>query len=120
MIQTLKGKKVKRIHSGDYHCMALTENDEIYSWGEGIYGQLGIESKDNSHTPKRLTIVYNQELILEEYFRSDSVKEAPKISQISLGSKHSLFLTNKGHLYVCGYNSQGQLGLGQNKKENVY
>ena len=61
-----------------------------------------------------MTIIYPQSLILEEYFISDSVKETPKVSQIALGGKHSLLLTNKGHLFVCGYGSQGQLGLGKN------
>ena len=29
-----------------------------------------------------------------------------------------MILTNKGHMYVCGYGSQGQLGLG--KAENKF
>ena len=31
---------------------------------------------------------------------------------MALGGKHSLILTNKGHMYACGFGSQGQLGLG--------
>lgn len=40
---------------------------------------------------------------------------------MALGGKHSLILTNKGHIYVCGYGSQGQLGLAatENKYEPV-
>lgn len=41
-IKALIGKKVRRVHSGDYHCMVITDNDEVYSWGEGDHGQLGI------------------------------------------------------------------------------
>lgn len=37
-----------------------------------------------------------------------------------MGAKHSLFLTNKGKLYVCGYGSQGQLGLGKSFTSNIY
>ena len=47
-----------------------------------------------------------------EYFSSD-LKEQTKVEQVVLGSKHSIFLTNKGNIYVCGTGSQGQLGLGQ-------
>ena len=38
-----------------------------------------------------------------------------------MGGKHSLILTNKGHIYACGYGSQGQLGLGatENKYEPI-
>jgi alpha-tubulin suppressor-like RCC1 family protein len=42
------------------------------------------------------------------------------IKQIVLGGKHSLLLTNKGHLYVCGFGSQGQLGLAQGLTSNKY
>lgn len=40
---------------------------------------------------------------------------------MALGGKHSLIRTNKGHLYVCGFGGQGQLGLGiiENKYEPV-
>ena len=40
---------------------------------------------------------------------------------MALGGNHSLILTNKGHIYVCGFGSQGQLGLGhtENKYEPV-
>lgn len=40
-IQFFKGKRVKAIACGDYFTMALTHEDELYSWGEGNYGQLG-------------------------------------------------------------------------------
>lgn len=39
---------------------------------------------------------------------------------MALGGHHSLLLTNKGHVYVCGYGSQGQLGLGQGQTDNKY
>lgn len=92
--------------------MALTHEDELYSWGEGNYGQLGIGDNEDTHTPKKVTIHYNNSLLFDDYFSRDSGKEKPKVQQIALGGKHSLILTNKGHLYVCGYGSQGQLGIG--------
>lgn len=39
---------------------------------------------------------------------------------MALGGHHSLLLTNRGHVYVCGYGSQGQLGLGQGNTDNKY
>lgn len=39
---------------------------------------------------------------------------------MALGGHHSLLLTNKGHVYVCGQGSQGQLGLGQGQTGNKY
>ena len=37
------GIVVKKVacHSGGKHCLALTNNGEMYSWGEGDDGKLG-------------------------------------------------------------------------------
>lgn len=89
--------------------MVLTEDEELYAFGEGIFGQLGTSSKEDSSTPKK--VVLNFQVGLEDYFGS-GLKKQTKVEQIALGGNHSLILTNKGHIYACGYCSQGQLGLG--------
>ena len=33
--------KIKSIAAGSYHCVALSENDDMYNWGRGLYGVLG-------------------------------------------------------------------------------
>ena len=35
-----------------------------------------------------------------------------RIIDVVCGQDHSLFLTDKGHVYACGLNTDGQLGLG--------
>ena len=42
-----------------------------------------------------------------------------KVIQIASGVFHSLFLTNKGRVYSCGWNDGGQLGLGNKKDQNI-
>lgn len=34
-------KDVKMVACGDYHCVALCNNGDVYTWGENTYGQLG-------------------------------------------------------------------------------
>lgn len=116
-IQFFKGKKLKTIACGDCHTMALTEENELFAWGEGMCGQLGTGGKDDLHTPKKINIKFNNDLLMDDFFSRDSGKEKPRVEKIALGGKHSLILTNKGHLYVCGFGSQGQLGVG--KIENI-
>ena len=33
--------KILQISSGTNHCLALSENNEVYSWGHGQGGKLG-------------------------------------------------------------------------------
>ena len=40
------------------------------------------------------------------------------ITETSAGTYHSLFLTNEGHVYSCGYNYYGQLGFNSENKED--
>uniref|UniRef100_A0A8W7PDC2 RCC1-like domain-containing protein n=1 Tax=Anopheles coluzzii TaxID=1518534 RepID=A0A8W7PDC2_ANOCL len=42
MIKAIGAKHVVQIASGQYHCLALTNNGELYAWGSNSYGQLGI------------------------------------------------------------------------------
>ena len=48
VISTLvtRGVVVKKlaVHSGGKHCLAVTANGELYSWGEGDDGKLGLGS----------------------------------------------------------------------------
>ena len=33
--------KVSSIASGNYHCVAVTDDGYLYNWGRGLYGVLG-------------------------------------------------------------------------------
>ncbi len=80
-------------------------------------GQLGTGGKEDCSQPKK--VLMNLVIGVDEYFDS-GLEGRHTIEQIALGAKHSLFLTNKGRLYVCGYGSQGQLGLGKSFTSNIY
>ena len=77
------------------HCAAITENGDIYTWGDNISGQLGNVIIDivSSRTPTKVNTL------------SDVVS-------VSLGYRNSAAITANGNLYTWGYNSAGQLGLG--------
>ena len=40
-IERFNGKKVKDISVGSMHCLAVTEDGEVYGWGRNEQGQLG-------------------------------------------------------------------------------
>ena len=75
-----------------------TPFNEVYVWGDDSAGQLGLcglfpESVISHATPK----ICSFNVI---------------IKSIACGFKHSLFVSESGHVYAMGSNSHGQLGLG--------
>lgn len=78
------------------HTVIVTGNNEIWVCGYNTYGQLGINTKDDSFKPVELTVF----------------KEKGKvIKDVICGDYHSIFHTEEGELWSCGKNTQGQLGL---------
>ncbi|KAL1402875.1 hypothetical protein pipiens_005886 [Culex pipiens pipiens] len=106
LVQALDGKNVTHMCAGQYH-NAVVANGLLYTWGWGIFGQLGHGTVADCPKPK-----------VVEFFRKKNVQ------QITLGHAHTLVLckqdaNTRNVLYVFGSNHYGQLGLGQEDKFNV-
>lgn len=48
--------KLKEIHSGGLHTLALDEDDNVWTWGNNKYGQLGTGTGQNEIHPVQLTL----------------------------------------------------------------
>ncbi|KAE8605929.1 hypothetical protein XENTR_v10010521, partial [Xenopus tropicalis] len=64
--------------------------------GANSYGQLGVGSTQDTPVPQLVIGLPNHETV---------------IRSISAGGGHSAAVTESGRVYVCGQNSEGQLGL---------
>uniref|UniRef100_A0A182K6Y6 Uncharacterized protein n=1 Tax=Anopheles christyi TaxID=43041 RepID=A0A182K6Y6_9DIPT len=100
LVKTLDGKSITQFAAGQYH-NAVVANGLLYTWGWGVFGQLGHGTVNDCNKPK-----------IVEFFRNK------KILQIALGHAHTMVLCRGEHethssLYVFGSNHYGQLGLGQ-------
>jgi alpha-tubulin suppressor-like RCC1 family protein len=82
-IHGFKSQKVKAIACGGYHSLALTENNELFSWGNNKSRQLGFESYETMNTPTQVLIDF-------------------PIEKICCGGFHSLLLSKDGFIYVIG------------------
>ncbi|MBX7210869.1 MAG: M36 family metallopeptidase [Verrucomicrobiaceae bacterium] len=71
----------------------------LWSWGYGIYGQLGNGSTATTYTPTQ-------------------VGTATNWSSVSVGGQHVLATKSDGTLWAWGYNGYGQLGDGTNTQRN--
>ena len=53
-IERFNGKKVKDISVGSMHCLAVTDDGEVYGWGRNEQGQLGDMTIQCRTEPTRL------------------------------------------------------------------
>ena len=98
--------RIIKISCGEAHTIVLNSKKEVYSWGFGSNGQLGLGfcedsfevgtglSKSRIFTPKKIKTFENI-----------------KISDIQCGKTFSMFIDSNGGLYSCGINDLYQLGI---------
>ncbi|XP_065335882.1 RCC1 and BTB domain-containing protein 1-like [Cloeon dipterum] len=83
---------------GDFCIFAISAAGTVFSWGDNLFGQLGLGTDDDDVTftvPKKI---------------SGSL-EHKKVVQVSCGGNHTLVLTSEGEVYAFGENPRGQLGF---------
>lgn len=93
-LDTPLSRRFVSVRCGNQHTLALTDTGEVYSWGHGGYGQLGHGDTDPKGVPTLIEALAGL-----------------KVVQIECGGWHSVFLTDSGDVYTCGWNNSGQLGL---------
>ena len=100
-VDTLLGSNVALIAAGASHAFSVTSTGEIYAWGNGKAGQLGLGDDvfnlDDCHiqVPRKVNICIPT--------------DGGEIIGASAGQSHSLFWTSNGLLLGCGSNKYGQL-----------
>ncbi|XP_058626281.1 uncharacterized protein LOC131537051 isoform X2 [Onychostoma macrolepis] len=102
-LKGLDNRQVIQIACGDHHSMALTNNGQVFVWGENSHGQLGLR-KDHPGSPSAQHV--------------QSLSGIP-LAQISAGGDHSFVLSLSGVVFGWGRNSAGQLGLGDTTDRHV-
>jgi len=90
-------KRVKKISAGHLHNLALLEDDSVWAWGYGGWGQLGNNRLD--------TLAAAVPVLDSEGKKLEGVKD------ISAGPYHCLaLLKDNGKMLAWGHNQEGQLG----------
>jgi alpha-tubulin suppressor-like RCC1 family protein len=95
----------------DYDNMfiAITDTGKAYSWGYNGWGQLGLGSTTATQTPLLITLPVGT-VVSKAFVSSNS----------SAQGVHSAILANDGKFYTCGYNGNGQLGLGNTTQQTLF
>ena len=94
-ISRLVEQGVRQIAVGEKHILALSDSGDVYAWGSGSSGQLGLGKKRGFPSPQLVWGLMRK-----------------GVRQISAGNAHSLALTYNGMVYSWGSGKAGQLGHG--------
>ncbi|XP_073725913.1 serine/threonine-protein kinase Nek9 [Misgurnus anguillicaudatus] len=89
-------RPVKQVSCGDNHVVVLTHSGDIYSWGCGEHGRLGLDCEDDFSSPMQVT-----------------GPVGAIIDCVYCGADGTFFITEAGKVLACGNNEMNKLGLNQ-------
>ncbi|MCO5551230.1 hypothetical protein L7F22_004729 [Adiantum nelumboides] len=102
-VKALADQMIVQIVSGGDHTMAMNSEKHIFAWGRGHWGQIGLGTLADVHTPTEVHL-----------------PEGELVDQAAAGARHSVVLTACGNLFGWGDGEQGQLGkLASNKVQTL-
>lgn len=96
LLEFFQERPVRQVSCGDNHVVVLTHKGDIYSWGCGEYGRLGLDCEDDFASPMQV-----------------EVPKSATIESVFCGSDGTFFLTESGKVLACGNNEFNKLGLNQ-------
>ncbi|XP_064632820.1 uncharacterized protein LOC135491095 isoform X2 [Lineus longissimus] len=99
LIEVLSNTPIISVVCGQYHSLARAADSRVYSWGWGVFGQLGHSSIEDVLAPAVIEGLAGMNVV-----------------QVQAGYAHTLVLTAAGEIYGFGNNSYGQLGEGNTFK----
>lgn len=85
------------LSAGHTHSMAIDVEGQLWTWGEGVFGQLGIGPVNPSDPAT--------------FRRRRAVNVASKVRTMAAGATHSIYVDSQGELHFFGSNFLGQLGI---------
>jgi alpha-tubulin suppressor-like RCC1 family protein len=85
--------------------IALDDKGNVWSWGDGDGGQLGLGDSDS--------------VVLDvDYYTPQKISSLKDVVAISRGYDHTVALDSNGNVYTFGENDKGQLGTGNNEESD--
>ena len=94
---------IRDVSAGPSHSSAITAQGELYLWGAGGSGQLGVGDVGVGPTYQRRVPTLIEDL------------EGIPVKQASCGTAHTLVVTETGELFSFGFGAHGRLGHGDHE-----
>jgi RCC1 and BTB domain-containing protein len=90
------------ISCGYYHSASLTENGDVYTWGNNAHGELGHGSVQDALVPTLVEALGGK-----------------RIKNVACGSFHTVVITDLHNVYSWGRGGKGRLGHGEEQDRQV-
>ncbi|XP_066264089.1 uncharacterized protein [Branchiostoma lanceolatum] len=94
LIEPLLSVDVRAISCGPHHVVAVGSDGEVFAWGRGRHGCLGLGDEVDHFSPQEVQI-----------------SEPVFIREVKCGVDGTMFLTDMGSVLACGNNESNKLGL---------
>lgn len=94
--------KFIQISSGEFHNLALTEENVVYGWGKSEYGKLAQDTFLSYGSPDTKL----QNIILPK-----QIEDLENITEVNCGVNHSACLNDEGDVFIWGCTLSGRLGI---------
>ena len=108
MLTGLHAHRIRRVACGMAHTLALSDEGEVFAWGSGADGQLGVGQREP------------EQFDAEEPVKVQGLPTDAPVTVIAAGSRHSLCISgDDGQLFVWGNNADGRLGFADEGEEWV-
>ncbi|KAK6494153.1 putative E3 ubiquitin-protein ligase HERC3 isoform X1 [Huso huso] len=103
LIKKLCEHRITQVMCGSQHCIALSRDGQLFTWGQNTNGQLGLgKGEPSKPSPQPLK----------------SLSGIP-LAQIAAGGDHSFAVSLSGAVFGWGRNHAGQLGLNDEQDRAV-
>ena len=94
-IEALNGVRIVTVSAGELHSAAVTEDGDLYTWGDGFCGQLGHGDKRPQLEPKQV---------------EQGGLEDECVATVNCGNRHTICITEEGEAFSFGLGHYGVLG----------
>lgn len=117
------GVRISTVAAGGRHTLALSDMGQVWGWGYGGEGQLGLGSRTKLVSSPHLIPCFNPSaygkdrpsLVHQGSLSStEDISKVPgsRVKGIACGGRHSAVITDAGQLLTFGWGLHGQCGLG--------
>ena len=113
-VQSLEGRGVVSVKGGVHHSLVLTSHGDIFAFGRGDSGQLGIPIRGGEGGLEKAGS-FSADLV-SPILQSDNSNRTNVVA-IACGGNHNLVITDSNDVYTWGYGDMLALGHGFERDE---